>query len=99
MIRQFTSKKEKEKENQLQFKLQVLYIEPFSSLLPQTSGFMLSGTNHNVHSSALLGTAAGCRWCPKNILFVYFVSQQSLERYGEVQVLLSFCVSEPHDDD
>lgn len=65
----------KNEENQLQFKLHCVGCvhRTVSSLLPKTSGFMVNGTNHIIRSSALLATAAGCRWCPKNILFVYFV--------------------------
>lgn len=70
MIPQFQFKKE----NQLQYKLRMCGLihrpSPPSLLKPQ--GFMLNGTNHILRSSALFGTAACCRWCPKNMLFVYF---------------------------
>lgn len=70
----------------------------FSSLSSKPQGFMLNGTNHILRGSALFGTAACCRWCPKNILFVYFAIEQSAECYLRGQQLPSLSVSEPNDE-
>lgn len=76
----------------------VVYIEPSPPSLLKPQGFMLNGTNHILRGSALFGTAACCRWCPKNTLFVYFAIEQSAEWYLKVQQLPSLSVSEPNDE-
>lgn len=72
MILQFQSKKEKKSASVEIAGCVGCIHRTFSSLSSKPQGFMLNGTNHILRGSALFGTAACCRWCPKNILFVYF---------------------------